>query len=419
MKDLRLFVRDRLSLFWVLAFPLVLALFFGAMFGGGDGERAKMKVVVVDQTGGGATGFLGRLATTDGIEIDTAKSLDDARNLVRRGKRVALVEIRPDFDDGGFSMFGRSDDAAATIAIGVDPSRTAERGMLQGLVTQALFAGLGEQMTNPAQMQAQTKQVRDSLAQATTMTAAQRDSLTSLMNALDGLSLSQGDPGTASVSPMSTEGMVESVDIAHDPSRKPRSSYDVSFPSSIVWGFMGCATAFATNMVRERRAGTLLRLRVSPLTRAHVLAGKGLACFVAGLGASGLLLGFGALALGVRIGDPVLLIMSLLAASACFTGLMMVMSVIGKTEAAVAGGSWIMMMPLAMIGGGMIPLIAMPPWLLTASNFSPFKWAIYGMEGAIWRDFSLAEMLWPLSILLMIAVGAFGLGVWISRRRDP
>ena len=39
IKDLRLLVRDRVSLFWVLAFPLLLALFFGSMFGGDEGER--------------------------------------------------------------------------------------------------------------------------------------------------------------------------------------------------------------------------------------------------------------------------------------------------------------------------------------------------------------------------------------------
>jgi len=39
----------------------------------------------------------------------------------------------------------------------------------------------------------------------------------------------------------------------------------------------------------------------------------------------------------------------------------------------------------AMIGGVMIPLIAMPPWLLSLSNISPMKWAILSYEGAIWR----------------------------------
>lgn len=81
--------------------------------------------------------------------------------------------------------------------------------------------------------------------------------------------------------------------------------------------------------------------------------------------------------------------------------------------------AWVVMMPLAMIGGGTIPLIAMPPWLLLASNVSPFKWAIYAIEGAVWRDLSLAESLPALAILLGIAAVCMTLGVVIMRHQDP
>lgn len=423
VKDLRLFVRDRMSLFWVLAFPLLLALFFGSLFGGGDGKRSAMAVVVFDESGGEGAGLVQRLQGSEGLEVDTIGSLDEARELVRQGKRVAFVHVRPGFTDGGFAMFGRAPDDPPALAMGVDPSRTAERGLLQGLVTQALFAGMTEQFSDPTRMLAQTQQVRDDLAAATDLDPKQRDSLLTLMDALDGLGRTQAvastgdDPGSGGG--LLTEGLLEAVDVIRDDSGRPRSPFDVTFPSSIVWGLMGCATAFATSMVRERRAGTLLRLRVSPLTRAHVLAGKGLACMLAGLGASAVLLGFGVLALGVRVGDLLLLLVALACASACFTGIMLVMSVIGRTEAAVAGGSWVVMMPLAMIGGGMIPLIAMPPWLLTASHASPFRWAILAIEGAVWRDLTLVQVLPSLAILVGLAVGLFAIGVAVSKRRDP
>lgn len=428
VKDLRLLWRDRMSMFWILAFPLILALFFGSLFGGGDDdERAAMPVVVVDDSGGQGAAFIERLGASAGLEVDTVDSLADATALVRRGERVAFVQLRPGFSDGGFAMFGRDPDQPPRLALGVDPARTAERGMLQGLVTQALFQGMTEATSDPARMLAQTDQVRAQLTAAADLDPQQRRSLTALMDALDGVSRSaalsaddaDADAGATAGAAFSTEGLLESVDVAHDDSGRPRSSYDITFPSSIVWGLMGCATAFATTMVRERRAGTLLRLRVSPLSRAHVLAGKGLACVLAGLGSSALLLTFGVLALGVRVGDPLLLALATTCAAVCFTGLMMILSVLGKTEAAVAGGSWVVMMPLAMIGGGMIPLVAMPPWLLTASHVSPFKWAILAIEGAVWRDLSLGQMLLPLSILLGTAVVMFSLGVLVMRRQEP
>jgi ABC-2 type transport system permease protein len=74
---------------------------------------------------------------------------------------------------------------------------------------------------------------------------------------------------------------------------------------------------------------------------------------------------------------------------------------------------WAIMMPLMMLGGGMIPLFIMPSWLAQLSSVSPVKWGILALEGAIWRNFSAAEMALPLGIL--IAVGVVGL--WFGARR--
>ena len=66
----------------------------------------------------------------------------------------------------------------------------------------------------------------------------------------------------------------------------------------------------------------------------------------------------------------------------------------------------------------MIPLVAMPPWLLTLSNFSPFKWGIYSLEGAVWRGFSASDMVVPCAILVSIGALCFAVGVVIFRRMD-
>ena len=73
---------------------------------------------------------------------------------------------------------------------------------------------------------------------------------------------------------------------------------------------------------------------------------------------------------------------------------------------------------MSMLGGGMVPLFVMPPWMATASNASPVKWAVLAFEGALWRGFGLAEMALPCAILL--AVGApFALGArHVPRRSD-
>ena len=191
----------------------------------------------------------------------------------------------------------------------------------------------------------------------------------------------------------------------------PLSAFEITFPSAIIWAIMGCVTSFSISIVTERVAGTFLRLRIAPLTWGQLLVGKGLACFLACSGVAAFLLLFGHFIFGVRLGNPLGLILAIVSTSACFVGIMMLLATLGKTEQGVAGAGWGILMPLAMLGGGMIPLIAMPPWMQTASNISPIKWGIIGLEGAVWRGFNLEEMLVPCAILLAIGSICFVLGI--------
>ncbi len=63
-----------------------------------------------------------------------------------------------------------------------------------------------------------------------------------------------------------------------------------------------------------------------------------------------------------------------------------------------------------------MPLAFMPGWMRNVSHLSPVKWGILAMEGAIWRDFSIAEMLLPCGILIALALTTFLLGVLMLRR---
>jgi len=60
----------------------------------------------------------------------------------------------------------------------------------------------------------------------------------------------------------------------------------------------------------------------------------------------------------------------------------------------------------------------MPGWLTTLSHVSPIEWGIAALEGAIWRGFTLSEMLLPCGVLVAVAVVAFGAGTWVFRRAE-
>ena len=71
-KDLLLLWRDRLSIFWMLGFPLIFAAFFGSIFGGsGPSASNPMRVAVVSEglTDAGRK-FVERLDASDAVEVE-------------------------------------------------------------------------------------------------------------------------------------------------------------------------------------------------------------------------------------------------------------------------------------------------------------------------------------------------------------
>ena len=92
-KDLTLLMRRPAHLFFTVAWPLIVALVFGMIFGGPSERRARLNVVVADDDRSEASAALvQRLGAQEGVEISTA-TIEESRDLVRRGQRVAYVHV--------------------------------------------------------------------------------------------------------------------------------------------------------------------------------------------------------------------------------------------------------------------------------------------------------------------------------------
>jgi ABC-2 type transport system permease protein len=422
LKDLRQLSRDKFSLFWLFVMPLIMALFIGSMFGGGPSSALRVAVVDDDRSPASEK-FLKALSGSEAVRLLTARggeegdaplTLNEARDLVRRGQAAAYLHIQKGFGDNPAGFVPEAD----KLELGVDPSRKAEAGLLQGVLMENLFSGMADLFTKPEAARAEMKKATANLDKAKALSREQKASIKTLLADLDrflGDANLQGK--NAKGSPFANLKL-RVTEVAGGDKTGPRSAFEITFPQSITWGMLGCIAAFAMSTVQERRTGTYLRLRVSPLSRAQILAGKGLACFLACIAVMALVLGFARLFFGLRVDDPAKLALAIACSAVCFVGMMLTMSVLGRTERAVAGSVWALNMPLAMIGGGMIPLIAMPPWMQTLSNFSPVKWMIYSLEGAIWRGFTYAEMALPCAILVGVGVLFSCIGVAVLNRRD-
>ena len=167
--------------------------------------------------------------------------------------------------------------------------------------------------------------------------------------------------------------------------------------------------SFGISLVTERTHGTLVRLRMAPLTRAQILGGKALSCFTSILFVEVMLLGWRWASACGRRRIPMLALAGL-SAAICFVGFMMLVASLGKTEQTASGAAWAILMPLSMIGGAMVPTFVMPAWIQSISFISPIRWTMLAIEGGVWRNFSIAEMATPCAILISVGLACFAIG---------
>lgn len=420
LKDLKLLWRDRFGLFWVLAFPLLMALFFGAIFSrGGGGGAGSMKVAFVsDNKSPAAMAFYNELAGVDVIK-GTWTTADSARRMVAQGKITAYVYYK----DTSMSLLGLfNDQNGASVEVGIDPSRKAERGYLRGLVTQAYFTRLYEQMMELSNWIPSVDKQLTALDSTADLTNHQKTLLRSSLIGLRGFLTSVDTLDSTTHAEVEGKTPLTGVKIDFEEvavtRHGPRSSWEITFPQSLQWALIAVTAAFAISIVVERTHGTYLRLRLAPIGRVQILAGKGLACFIAATLVCLLLLALGILVFGVHVASALHLAIAVLASGICFVGIMMFISVLGKTEQSVGGAGWAMLLVMSMIGGGMVPLFFMPKWMSTIGSISAVKWSILALEGAIWRGFSTNDMILPVSILLGYGTLFFLVGVLILRRTE-
>ncbi|MEO7158580.1 MAG: ABC transporter permease, partial [Vicinamibacterales bacterium] len=197
-------------------------------------------------------------------------------------------------------------------------------------------------------------------------------------------------------------------DIARE-RRGPANAFDITFPQGVIWGLIGCMMTFGVSLVKERTQGTLVRLRMAPLTRAQILGGKAAACFVSILLVEVMLLAI-AWNFGVRPTSMTNLALAGLSAAICFVGFMMLVAGLGKTEETAQGAAWAFLMPMSMLGGAMVPTFVMPAWMQSIGYISPVRWAMLAIEGGVWRQFTLAEMATPCAILIAVGIICFAVG---------
>lgn len=404
LKDLRLLARNRATLFFTFVWPILMAVGFGLMFGG-EGEKAKLRVLVIDQDRSvGSKALFDGLLALSSITVESIPRAE-AELQVKRGRAVALVDIPKGFGVASERMFYGE---PATVNLLIDPSRKAEIAMLEGMLMQIASQDMGRKMSGIGKS---TKWLQTARGDTAVLSDDQKQRFGSLFDALEGLQLD--DPQLSSASTNATSGWqplkvrTESLQTVR---RGPRNPFAITFPQGMLWGLVGCLMGFASGFAQEREKGTWLRLRTGPMSATRLMMGKATAALIALVAVQVLLLMMARVVFGLRPESLPALAMVIAASAIAFTGMMLLISSAGRTTQGISSAGWAGLMPLMMIGGGMIPLIAMPAWMADVSALSPINWSLRSLEGAIWRGYEWSDYLWPMTGLIVLGAVTFAIG---------
>ncbi len=514
-KDMVLLLRDTMSMFFVLVFPILFGLFLGVVFSGISQSPPEMDIGIIDED----RSAYSQLFTQKMIEIHGARPSQvtqaEGDDLVRTGQMNGYIRIPKGFGQKA----GKILSDPAKVYLKVDPSNYAGDDRLKAVVYQVMLALANERLRSaplgellgfealPQLRKLSTDRIEQGQAKVAPAEASQKPAATSTSQkqltindvkrimASHGLSQQEQQiilaearkegaspaelaivlaqhglvdidkpagkasavqpPLTKSEPSVLPAGVIEitpepdwqegnphldadgdgyrQVSLVEIEVLRPEdrggldqwdalvigaaSPFEISFPLAMIWGVIGCVASFAASLVREKERGTYLRLRSAPIRPWQILAGKAVAMFISVVLILTILVLLGKL-VGVRVPDPLKLAVVIAIVAYCFVGVMMLLSIFGKTERAVDSAAWAILLLLTMFGGGMVPIEFLPIWMQYIGSVSPVKWGVSAIEGAMWRQFSYRDLRTSLMLLFAAGTSCLAIGCWIFQRPE-
>src|SRR6202163_4311371 len=408
-KDLKLFFNDRKAVIVGLLVPIVLASFFGYMFGGqsGKAETSKVPVLVIDQDGSGISrGLITQLASDKYLDVKPS-TLDAAREAVRKGKATAAIVIPKDFGkDAGHALF--TGENKPELGVLYDPSHNVELGMVKGILSGAVMQTVSKEMFTG---RAGREMVNESLAQVESnprIPAEERKALRDLLGGVNELNLQRDREGASGRGELSGGGLTmpyETREQAITSGQDKYTSYAHAFSGMGVQFILFMGLDVGIGLLMLRQSGLWQRLRAAPLSRTMLLGSRTVsASLIAGFILL-VLFGFARVVFGVHILGRSAGFVGVCAAFSLMTaafGLMV--AALGETVEATRGYSIMPTLIMVMLGGAWVPTFVFPAWLRKLTVVVPTRWAMDGLDGMIWRGLGFSSALAPIGILLLFTL---------------
>ena len=140
------------------------------------------------------------------------------------------------------------------------------------------------------------------------------------------------------------------------------------------------------SILTERLWHTWERLRASTAHPLEILTGKALPVLGALLLQQAVVLGFGALVLGMRLDHLPLLALALLCWTLTLLGIGAALGVTARTYGELSAAYDIGGMLLSSLGGAFVPLASLPHWVRAVAPASPGYWGVSALHAALTGD---------------------------------
>lgn len=408
-KDLVLHFSNRRAVLMSVVAPILIAAFFGSLFGASDRGPAQIPVVVTDLDQSELSArIVANLRGDPALRLSEA-SAAEAQAQVRAGKQRAAILLPAGFGaQASRALFG--DAAKPEVGVFYDPSEAMVLPMIKGTLSQHVMQVVSESAFSSRS--SVVHDLRSQLQQADQLPEVRRQALVSMLESIARVQ-SLPAPVSAATSASGAEGAANPApsglgvpfstrdEAAVSELGAQYNSYAHSFAGMGVQFILLMGVDMGVGLLLMRRMGLWKRLRAAPLSRAQLLGSRIASCALTGLIVFAIVYAVAVAFFGVRISGSVPGFVAVLVAFVLLTssfGLMI--AALGRTPETARGLALLATLLMVMLGGAWVPSFIFPTWLQNVSMAMPTHWAVDGLDAMTWRGLPLQSALLPVAVML-------------------
>jgi ABC-2 type transport system permease protein len=421
--DVRIYLTDRRAVIVGVFVPILIAAFFGYVFGGNgqSAETGKIPVAVVDEDQSGVSHAITTDLGKESLLTVQVMTRSVAEQRVRAGK-VQVAAIMPaGFGDAAVrALF--SGRMRPQVDLLIDPSQSMSSRVVEGLMAQYAMQEITREAFSGAAGQAALAESLATVDLASADQIPQRAELKALLEAartLNSRLASNDGSATSGIQRGLSFPYVIATSRITSAQSTPYNGYAHSFAGMTVQFILFAGIDAGVLLLLTRERGIWQRIRSAPLSKSQFLFARTLATTLISLFQLALIYTAAILIFGVRISGSVpgfiLLAIAFCLLNAAF-GLML--ASIGRSASATRGFAMVVTLLLVMLGGAWVPSFVFPKWLQEASLAAPTRWAVDGLDAVTWRGQGLNAALSPVIVLVVTAAVCLAIATWRFRWED-